>query len=110
MDTNQFDSLEEQVGELRLRVHRLEDALSRQGILSSDFLRRPPEEQASAPPIAQRDAAAAPIAQGDAAEAPIAAPPQSNLSNRLAALKAAPLPPPKPQANPPAEESGGNGA
>jgi uncharacterized membrane protein len=55
-------------------VHRLEDALSRQGILSSDFLRRPPEEQASAPPIAQRDAAAAPIAQGDAAEAPIAAP------------------------------------
>jgi uncharacterized membrane protein len=62
MNTNHSDSLEEQVGELRARVRRLEEALSRQGILSPDFLRQPPEAQASAPPIAQKDAVAAPVA------------------------------------------------
>jgi uncharacterized membrane protein len=75
MNTHDSDSLEGQVGELRSRVNRLEEALSRQGILSPEFLRRPAEEQASAPPIAQRDAAAAPIASpslGDSA--PAAAP------------------------------------
>jgi uncharacterized membrane protein len=74
MNTQHSDSLEEQVGELRSRVHRLEEALSRQGILSPEFLRQPPGVQASAPPIARRDAVAAPIAQRDAAAAPIAAP------------------------------------
>jgi uncharacterized membrane protein len=38
MNTDQYDSLEEQVSELRERMRRLEEALGRQGILSQEFL------------------------------------------------------------------------
>jgi uncharacterized membrane protein len=48
MNTNQSGSLEEQVGELRARVRRLEEALVRQGILSQEFLRPPFAEDANA--------------------------------------------------------------
>ncbi len=56
MNTNQFGSLEEQVGELRARVRQLEEALRRQGILSQEFLHPSSAEhansaQASVPPI-----------------------------------------------------------
>jgi len=44
MNTNSFDSLEEQVGELRSRLRRLEEALGRQGILSQQFLSQTPAE------------------------------------------------------------------
>jgi uncharacterized membrane protein len=57
MNTDHSGSLEEQVVELRSRVQRLEVALSRQGILSPEFLHQPPTPFAaavptSAPPIA----------------------------------------------------------
>lgn len=48
MNTNQSGSLEEQVGELRARMRRLEEALVRQGILSQEFLRPPFAEDANA--------------------------------------------------------------
>jgi uncharacterized membrane protein len=48
MNTNRSDSLEEQVGELRSRLRRLEEALGRQGILSQQFLSQTPAERASA--------------------------------------------------------------
>jgi uncharacterized membrane protein len=53
METDLSGSLEEQVGELRSRVRRLEEALSRQGVLSPEFLRQSPEKPASAvaPPV-----------------------------------------------------------
>lgn len=44
MNTNHSDSLEEQVGELRSRLRRLEEALGRQGILSQQFLSQTPAE------------------------------------------------------------------
>jgi uncharacterized membrane protein len=55
MNTNLSGSLEEQVGELRARVRRLEDALGRQGILSQEFPHPPAAArtnttQASSPP------------------------------------------------------------
>ena len=48
MDTNQFDSLEEQVGALTSRVYRLEEALLRQGLLSQESRPQPPSQQVSA--------------------------------------------------------------
>ena len=48
MNINPFGSPEEQVGELRARVRRLEEALVRQGILSHEFLRPPSAEDGSA--------------------------------------------------------------
>jgi uncharacterized membrane protein len=84
MNTHHSDSLEEQVGELRSRVHRLEEALSRQGILSPEFLHRPPEEETNAPPIARTDAAAAPIdAPSFGYSAPVAAEGELSLENRI---------------------------
>jgi uncharacterized membrane protein len=69
MNTNQFGSLEEQAGELRARVRRLEEALVRQGILSQEFLRPPSAENANAalasaqaPPPPRIEHAAAPWA------------------------------------------------
>jgi uncharacterized membrane protein len=50
METDLSGSLEEQVGELRSRVRRLEEALSRQGVLSPEFLRQSPA-RAVAPPV-----------------------------------------------------------
>jgi uncharacterized membrane protein len=47
MNTNSSDSLEEQVGELRSRLHRLEEALGRQGILSRQFLSQTSAERAN---------------------------------------------------------------
>lgn len=44
MNTYLSGSLEEQVGELRARVRRLEEALGRQGILSQEFLHPSPAE------------------------------------------------------------------
>jgi len=49
MNTDHSESLKEQVGELRARIRLLEEALSRQGILSPEFLHQPP---AGAPPAA----------------------------------------------------------
>lgn len=48
MSTNHSGSLEEQVGKLHSRLRRVEEALSRQGILPVVFLCQPP----SAPPSA----------------------------------------------------------
>ncbi|HEY1208781.1 MAG TPA: DUF2339 domain-containing protein [Terracidiphilus sp.] len=65
MDTNHSDSLEEQVGELRSRVRRLEEALVRYGVVVQGAeapSKHTSPAQTSAPPIAQREAAAAPIA------------------------------------------------
>jgi uncharacterized membrane protein len=57
MNSHHSGSLEEQIGELRLRVHRLEEELSSQGILSQEF--QTPSSPASAaaaqtswPPVA----------------------------------------------------------
>jgi len=47
MNTNSSDSLEEQVGELRSRLHRLEEAHGRQGILSRQFLSQTSAERAN---------------------------------------------------------------
>jgi len=81
MSTDHSNSLEEQVGELRARLHRLEEALSRQGILSPEFLHQPP---VSAPPAAwtaeiERRAASAPplpafAPQQDSSAPPVATP------------------------------------
>jgi uncharacterized membrane protein len=48
MDPDLSGSLEEQVGELRSRVRRLEEALTHQGILSQAFLEQPAEKHESA--------------------------------------------------------------
>ena len=48
MESNPSASLELQVGELRLRVRRLEEALSHQGILSQAFLDQPLTSRATA--------------------------------------------------------------
>jgi uncharacterized membrane protein len=48
MNTNQFGSLEEQVGELRTRVRQIEEALTRQGILSPEFLHAASAKDANA--------------------------------------------------------------
>jgi uncharacterized membrane protein len=84
MDTNPTESLEAQVGELRSRMRRMEEALIRQGILSPEFLPQPAAEQPGAPPLpwtaemARRKQAAeagAPIAAAEPTlPAPIAAP------------------------------------
>jgi uncharacterized membrane protein len=78
METNPPGNLEEQVGELRSRIHQLEEALTRQGILSQEFALQPPGEYASAaqvsaplpPPAAQTKRKPAP----STAEMPIAVP------------------------------------
>src|ERR1039458_1502013 len=77
MNSNHSGSLEEQVGELRSRVRRLEEALTRQGILSQEFALQPPTKHASAtqasappPPPPGIEQAAAPWT----AALPIAAP------------------------------------
>jgi len=48
MTMNPSESLEVQVSELGARLRRLEEALSRQGILSKDFVQQPVTEDASA--------------------------------------------------------------
>ncbi|MGD0295423.1 MAG: DUF2339 domain-containing protein [Terracidiphilus sp.] len=48
MNTNQSGSLEEQVGELRSRVRRLEEAFIHQGILTQEPQHQPPAQQVSA--------------------------------------------------------------
>jgi uncharacterized membrane protein len=50
MNPESTGSLEEQVGELRLRVGRLEEALRRQGVLQKDFIDQPVAESAAATP------------------------------------------------------------
>ncbi len=78
MNTNQFDSLEKQVGELRSRVRRLEEALVHHGVEVQDAgaqsvaeyarpnqvsaLEQSPAEHEDAPPIPWMDAARAPVA------------------------------------------------
>ena len=46
MNPEPSGSLEEQVGELRSRVRRLEEALTRQGVLSHEFIDQPAAEAA----------------------------------------------------------------
>jgi len=72
MNPNLPGSLEEQVGELRSRVHRLEEVLTRQGILSQEFAPRSPTPPSStgAPPPPEKEKAAAPWT----ASLPVAAP------------------------------------
>jgi uncharacterized membrane protein len=48
MTSSHTESLEEQVNELGARVHRLEEALSRQGILFQEFLQQPAAKYSSA--------------------------------------------------------------
>jgi len=61
MNTDQFNSLEEQVGKLTSRVHRLEEALIRQGLISQAPPPQPLEVQASAQPVPWTEAARKPV-------------------------------------------------
>ncbi len=102
MSTDHSNSLEEQVGELRSRVCRLEEALGRQGILSPEFLHQPTAEQhlgippASAPPLTWtaeiarwRGGAGAPPVQGVAPQEANTAPPIATPSFGYSAPAAA---------------------
>ena len=104
MTTDHSGSLEEQVDELRARVHRLEEALSRQGILSPDFRVPPPT---AAPPAAQTSPQ--PVACADAIERKTRDT-ASQPAASVPAPQAKPLPPvAAPNLGYPAEESGGDG-
>jgi uncharacterized membrane protein len=93
MTTNHYDSLEEQVGQLRERLRRLEEALGRQGILSQQFLSQtppgtPPEQVQPPAAEAQRESApwtaALPIAAPSFGySAPAAAEDEGSLENRI---------------------------
>lgn len=87
MNTNHSDSLEEQVGELRARVRRLEEALVRYGVVAQGAeapAKYASPAQESAPPIAQKDAAAAPIAAPSFGySAPAAADDGRSLESRI---------------------------
>ena len=92
MTTDHSGSLEEQVGELRSRVHRLEEALSRQGILSPQFQPPPPAASTAAaqtgpPPVAWTEEIARRAKTGEAGSppAPVAAPPLPNPPLPIAA-------------------------
>jgi len=61
MNTDQFNSLEEQVGKLTSRVRRLEEALIRQGLISQAPPPQPLEVQASAQPVPWTEAARKPV-------------------------------------------------
>ena len=83
MNTDHSGSLEEQVGELRSRVHRLEEALSRQGILSPEFRI---QHQVSPTAFVQASPPPRPVAAPQQAQPqpPLAAP---NLGYPAAALE-----------------------
>jgi uncharacterized membrane protein len=101
MNTNHSDSLEEQVGELRSRVRRLEEALVLYGIVVQDAgaqagaeharpvqasaLEQSPAEQEGAPTIPWMDAARAPVAAPSFGyTGPAAAEDALSLENRIA--------------------------
>ncbi|MGA9069726.1 MAG: DUF2339 domain-containing protein [Terracidiphilus sp.] len=75
---NPSESLEVQVSELGARVRRLEEALSRQGILSQEFLQQPKASatEASAPAVPWTAALEGRKESGNVA--PVAAPPPSS--------------------------------
>lgn len=86
MDPDLSGSLEQQVGELRLRVRRLEEALSRQGILSQEFQGQSQEKRLSATQTGENGVSAAlGVAGMEAAPAPPITAPSFGYSAQSAA-------------------------
>ena len=87
MNPDLSGSLEEQVDELRLRVRRLEDALTHQGILAQEFLNQPLAEPVNTAQTIETDAlAAAGVAQAQEIQAPPIIAPNFGYSGQTAAL------------------------
>jgi len=76
MTLDRSNSLEEQVGELRSRVRRLEEALTHQGILAQEFLDQPRVEG----PVATQTVQPVAAAQPQAAPPELPAPPMTSPS------------------------------
>lgn len=71
MEPEHTESLHEQVAELRARLRRMEEALSRQGILSREFLDQPLARRTGETPTTVETAPAAPaVAKPETAPAP----------------------------------------